>query len=172
MGFTDPVTKQTYYGAILADDMGLGKTIQAISLMWTLLRQGPTGDPIAKRAVIVCPSSLCGNWKNEFEKWLPGKVKIILIEESNKAIAKIGAFEKEHDILVISYDQLKIHIETLKTVKSIGLVVCDEGHRLKNDKIKTSQAVAALPCKRRIILSGTPIQVTSLKLFYIIQFYL
>lgn len=37
-------------------------------------------------------------------------------------------------------------------------MVCDEGHRLKNNKIKTSQAVSSLPTKRRIILSGTPIQ--------------
>lgn len=79
---------------------------------------------------------------------------------------KFGAFEKDHDILVISYDQLKIHIETLKSViTTIGLVVCDEGHRLKNNKTKISQAVNAIPCARRVILSGTPIQ-NDLEEFY------
>lgn len=86
-------------------------------------------------------------------------MKVVVVQESDKATMKFGAFEKDHDILVISYDQLKIHIETLKSViTTIGLVVCDEGHRLKNNKIKTSQAVNAIPCARRVILSGTPIQ--------------
>ncbi len=46
----------------LARDQGLGKTLQAISLLWTLLRQGPDGQPVAKRVVIVCPTSLVSNW--------------------------------------------------------------------------------------------------------------
>jgi SNF2 family DNA or RNA helicase len=41
---------------------GLGKTLQAISLLWTLLRQGPDGQPVAKRVIIVCPTSLVSNW--------------------------------------------------------------------------------------------------------------
>lgn len=47
-------------GCILADDMGLGKSIQAIALLWTLLKQGPTGIPAARRAAVVSPSSLVG----------------------------------------------------------------------------------------------------------------
>ena len=51
--------------------MGLGKTLQAISLIWTLLKQGPNGGrPIIKRALILAPSSLVKNWQSEFEKWL------------------------------------------------------------------------------------------------------
>jgi DNA repair and recombination protein RAD54 and RAD54-like protein len=60
-------------GCILADDMGLGKTLQAISLMWTLLRGGNEalgGNPLAKRAIIVCPTSLVSNWDSECSKWL------------------------------------------------------------------------------------------------------
>lgn len=38
------------------------------------------------------------------------------------------------------------------------MVVCDEGHRLKNAEIKTSQSVRMLKTTRRVILSGTPIQ--------------
>ncbi|EFJ27027.1 hypothetical protein SELMODRAFT_412612 [Selaginella moellendorffii] len=45
-------------GCILADDMGLGKTLQSITLLWTLLRQGFQGSPIAKRIIIVTPTSL------------------------------------------------------------------------------------------------------------------
>ena len=60
-------------GCILADDMGLGKTLQGITLMWTLLRQGAIalgGRPIARRAIVVCPTSLVSNWEQECVKWL------------------------------------------------------------------------------------------------------
>ena len=49
-------------GCIMADEMGMGKTLQAIALLWTLLKQGPTGVPIARKAIVVCPASLVANW--------------------------------------------------------------------------------------------------------------
>ena len=58
-------------GAILADEMGLGKTLQCVCVLWTLLRQGPYGgQPVLKRALVVCPGSLVKNWAAEFNKWL------------------------------------------------------------------------------------------------------
>lgn len=60
--------------------MGLGKTLQGISLLWTLLSSGhPTlgGELVAKRIVIVCPTSLVGNWDSECQKWL--KVRVCCI---------------------------------------------------------------------------------------------
>jgi SNF2-related domain len=60
-------------GCILADDMGLGKTLQGIALLWTLLSSGHPllgGNPVAKRIIIVCPTSLVGNWDSECQKWL------------------------------------------------------------------------------------------------------
>ena len=57
-------------GSILADDMGLGKTLQSITLMFTMLRQGyAAGEPLARRCIIVCPTSLVANWANEIKKW-------------------------------------------------------------------------------------------------------
>jgi DNA repair and recombination protein RAD54 and RAD54-like protein len=46
------------YGCIMADEMGLGKTLQCITLMWTLLRQGPDAKPLIDKAIVVAPSSL------------------------------------------------------------------------------------------------------------------
>jgi DNA repair and recombination RAD54-like protein len=151
-------------GCILADDMGLGKTIQAITLIWTLMTQGPTGVPAVKRVVIVAPSSLVGNWCKEFHKWLGDRVDPVPMGDANKdkvnsALAKFGySTDIKTNLLVVSYDQLRIHIDEICKIPDIDLVVCDEGHRLKNAQIKTAQAVNRLKTKKRIILSGTPIQ--------------
>jgi DNA repair and recombination protein RAD54 and RAD54-like protein len=182
LGFTRPQmsaeasrTQQRFYGAILADDMGLGKTIQAIALIWTLLRQGPDGLPLCRRTVVVTPSSLVTNWANEIDHWLKGQLNVVQIADSSKRAPKLidtlerGAYtnnvvtdaalaDQVADVLVISYDQLKRHQNRLSAMTCIDLVICDEGHRLKNSSTKTTQAVRALPASRRVILSGTPVQ--------------
>lgn len=56
------------YGCIMADEMGLGKTLQCITLLWTLVRQGPEGNSTIDKGIIVCPSSLVRNWSNEINK--------------------------------------------------------------------------------------------------------
>lgn len=56
------------YGCIMADEMGLGKTLQCITLLWTLLKQGPECKSSIEKVIIVCPSSLVRNWSNEIEK--------------------------------------------------------------------------------------------------------
>lgn len=56
------------YGCIMADEMGLGKTLQCITLLWTLVRQGPEAKPTICKGIIVCPSSLVKNWFNEINK--------------------------------------------------------------------------------------------------------
>lgn len=59
--------------SILADDMGLGKTLQGVALLWVILTSGAPplgGNPIGKRAMIVCPTSLVSNWEGELARWL------------------------------------------------------------------------------------------------------
>ena len=63
--------KDSFNFVTQADEMGLGKTLQSIAIIWTLLKQGPSGGkPVIRRALILAPSSLVKNWQNEFEKWL------------------------------------------------------------------------------------------------------
>lgn len=149
-----------YHGAILADEMGLGKTIQTVATIYTCLKQGRYGYPTARKCIVITPSSLVRNWCNEFDKWLgEGAVKHFAIAESTpKSDRIISRFDGDGDVLVISYDQLRKHIARLSGLQSVELVVCDEGHRLKNAEVKTTKAVDLLPTKNRIILSGTPIQ--------------
>ena len=158
-------------GAILADEMGLGKTLQAITLLWTLLKQTPYhGAPVCKRIMIVCPATLVGNWAREIKKWLGDerlKPFIVTTPTSNAAKdmkasdASIRDFllgERVYPVMVVGYERLRTVSETLKNTVKFDLIICDEGHRLKSATIKTSQALASFGCRRRIILSGTPIQ--------------
>ncbi|KAI6044689.1 P-loop containing nucleoside triphosphate hydrolase protein [Pisolithus marmoratus] len=154
-------------GCILADEMGLGKTLQAgtIALVWTLLRQNPYGGGgVIGRALIVCPVSLINNWRAEFRKWL-GRDRVgVFTGEKDKSSIKHFINSRIHQILVIGYEKLRgllqvwILTDEVYSSPPIGLIICDEGHRLKSANNKTSTMFKALRTPRRIILSGTPIQ--------------
>lgn len=158
-------TRQDMRGTILADSMGLGKSLQSIALLWTLLKQGPTAKPSIERAIIVCPASLVGNWSAELKKWL-GEVRLQWVElmsgqgKSFKAHAEIHDFIRGtlKRVLVISYELFRSYADDLYDSRC-GLVICDEGHRLKSAQgNKTINALMSIPCRRRIILTGTPVQ--------------
>ncbi|XP_012867998.1 PREDICTED: DNA repair and recombination protein RAD54B isoform X3 [Dipodomys ordii] len=157
------------YGAILADEMGLGKTLQCISLIWTLQCQGPYGGkPVIKKTLIVTPGSLVNNWKKEFQKWLGSeRIKVFTIDQSHK----VEEFIKSpfYSVLIISYEMLLRSLDQIKNIK-FDLLICDEGHRLKNSAIKTTTALLSLSCEKRVILTGTPIQNDLQEFFALINF--
>jgi len=154
-----------FRGCILADDMGLGKTIQCIALLWTLLKQGPVSfhRPWVSKAIIVVPSSLTLNWKAEINKWL-GSERLIPVVISGggsaaKDLVEDFAKSKVSRVLIISYEMLRKHIEILKEVKQVELLICDEGHRLKSSAgNQTIESLKKIPTLRRILLTGTPVQ--------------
>nr|XP_019965375.1 PREDICTED: DNA repair and recombination protein RAD54B-like isoform X1 [Paralichthys olivaceus] len=157
------------YGAILADEMGLGKTLQSVALSWTLLRQGPYGGtPVAKRVLVVTPGSLVQNWGAEFNKWL-GRERISVFTVDQDHRIEQFVLSPLHSVLVISYEMLLRSQEQVQKV-DFGLVICDEGHRLKNSTIKTSSALSSLSCNRRVILTGTPVQNDLQEFYALIEF--
>jgi len=144
-------------GAILGDEMGLGKTLQTVTLIWTMLKQSPeAGSVLAKKILIVAPSSLLKNWEAEFRKWLGSERITIHIADTGDKVAQFRSYNTA-PILILSYEML---VRTLSEVKKIswGLVVCDEAHRMKNSEIKTSSSLAQLTCKKKLLLTGTPVQ--------------
>uniref|UniRef100_A0A3Q0S1V0 RAD54 homolog B n=1 Tax=Amphilophus citrinellus TaxID=61819 RepID=A0A3Q0S1V0_AMPCI len=156
-----------HYGAILADEMGLGKTLQSVALSWTLLKQGPYGGrPVAKRVLVVTPGSLVQNWAAEFNKWL-GRERISVFTVDQDHRIEQFVLSPLHSVLVISYEML---LRCLEQKVDFGLVICDEGHRLKNSSIKTSSALSSLTCNRRVILTGTPVQNDLQEFYAIIEF--
>lgn len=72
-------------------------------------------------------------------------------------------------MLIISYDTFRLHAERL-VVNGPELIICDEAHRLKNDQTKTNVALSSLPCKRRVLLSGTPMQNDLEEFFSMVDF--
>uniref|UniRef100_A0A6Q2YHJ7 RAD54 homolog B n=1 Tax=Esox lucius TaxID=8010 RepID=A0A6Q2YHJ7_ESOLU len=156
------------YGAILADEMGLGKTLQSVALTWTLLKQGLYGGkPVAKRVLVVAPGSLVQNWGAEFKKWL-GRERISIYTVDQDHRVELFASSPVYSVLVISYEMLLRSLEVQRL--EFGLVICDEGHRLKNSSIKTSSAISGLSCMRRVILTGTPVQNDLQEFYAIIEF--
>jgi len=131
-----------YSGAILADEMGLGKTLQCITLIWTMLKKGPYGKPIVKRVLIITPSSLCNNWEKEFIKWLGcHRISPYVIDGKNKP--KDFIKYPRNSVMIISYEMfIKCYME----ISEIGfdLIVCDEGHRLKNSNVKAAKVIIHL----------------------------
>jgi DNA repair and recombination protein RAD54 and RAD54-like protein len=147
--------------------------------MWTLLKQSPeAGKSTIQKCVIACPSSLVRNWANELVKWL-GKdavnpfpvdgraTKEELIQQLRQwSIATGRAVARP--VLIVSYETLRMYVDELKS--PIGLLLCDEGHRLKNGESQTFTALNGLNVQKRVILSGTPIQNDLSEYFSLLNF--
>ena len=167
-------------GCIMADEMGLGKTLQCITLMWTLLKQSPeAGKSTIQKCVIACPSSLVRNWANELVKWLgtdavtpfavDGKASKEELTTQLKQWSIASGRSVVRPVLIVSYETLRLNVETLSNTH-IGLLLCDEGHRLKNGESQTFTALNGLNVDRRVILSGTPIQNDLMEYFSLLNF--
>ncbi|KAJ3332247.1 hypothetical protein HDU76_000838 [Blyttiomyces sp. JEL0837] len=162
-------------GCVMADEMGLGKTLQCITLLWTLLKQSPcAGKPTIEKAIITCPSSVVKNWANELKKWL-GADKIAPLSCDNKGtkeqtIKDLEQFACSKGRSIVNPGMtLRAYGDTLAKTE-IGLMLCDEGHRLKNKDSLTYQSLNRLNVPRRVILSGTPIQNDLTEYFSLLSF--
>ena len=106
----------------------------------------------------MAPLSVVQNWANEVKKWL-GKIKLDPIvamgkKEDVQKVCKMFS-NNFYRLLLISYESFMTYSSILNN--NCDLLILDEGHRLKNDKIKTYTVFNEFSCKRRIILSGTPL---------------
>lgn len=162
----------------MADEMGLGKTLQCITLLWTLLRQSPDCKPTIIKAIIVCPSSLVKNWYNEFGKWLGFRINALALDNNStkelttKTLEQFMANQSQRSgtpVLILSYETFRLYANVLNN-SEVGMLLCDEGHRLKNCENLTYTALMGLQTKRRVLLSGTPIQNDLTEYYSLINF--
>jgi SNF2 family DNA or RNA helicase len=136
---------------LIGDEMGLGKTVQALS--WLKIH------PELRPAIVVVPASLKINWMKESKIWLNNKEKITIINGKK-------AQEIKGDIIIINYDILSSHRETLENINPKVMVI-DEIHKIKNRKAKRTKTVKILGKNIDSIigLSGTPIVNRPIEIF-------
>lgn len=140
----------TGLGGILADEMGLGKSLQTISVL--LSRKEELAEC---PALIVCPASLVYNWLAEFKKFAPELRAEALAgsKPARDAVREAGGYE----VLVTSYDTLRVDIEDMVTER-FSYQVIDEAQFIKNHSTKAAKAVKVVQADHRLALTGTPIE--------------
>jgi SNF2 family DNA or RNA helicase len=148
-----------HLGGILADDMGLGKTIQTISYL--------ASEPSEQLHLVVVPSSVVYNWKNEFSKFTPDLKVEILTGTPTERKEKFDTTQ-DADVWITSYATLRQDISYYQEL-SFQTMILDEAQFIKNHATKTSQAIRLIRAKRRFALSGTPIENSVEELWSIFQ---
>ena len=134
---------------ILADDMGLGKTLQALALLQLAKEKSGTMP-----SLIVCPTSVVYNWRNEIQKFVPG-LKTAILSGSDRY--DVYPEIKQHDVIITSYAILRRDINALKDYP-FRYVILDESQHIKNYDSLTAKAAKQLDSQHRLALSGTPIE--------------
>ncbi|MEE8059605.1 MAG: DEAD/DEAH box helicase [Pseudomonadales bacterium] len=149
---------QLKLGACLADDMGLGKTVQVIALLLALKKQG-----VSKPSLLVLPTSLLGNWKDELEKFAPSLdyqcVHPSQAKNGNKQKTNNGVTQEAiagKDLIITTYGMLLRQPWLLEV--SWQLVVLDEAQAIKNPGTRQTKAAKQLQAESRIVLTGTPVE--------------
>lgn len=138
---------------ILADEMGLGKSLQALTIFAIDVVMGRL-NPAS--AIVICPTSLKGNWSDEIVKFtdIP---HMVLRGTPKERKAQLIEFEQmaEPKILVTNYEQIKAHLIELNKLR-FGVAIFDEAHYLKNPDSQRTKASMALKSTRSFLLTGTP----------------
>ncbi|WP_080875038.1 SNF2 helicase associated domain-containing protein [Oceanobacillus timonensis] len=141
-------------GGVLADEMGLGKTVQAIAFCITKHRQQTEGKtPI----LIVCPTSLCHQWKQEWE-WFAPSFSVGIMEGTVKERNQKKKIWQACDVWIISYGVLKNEIDWLKKKVAFQTIIFDEAQTFKNPATQVFRTVKKLTADYQFALTGTPLE--------------
>jgi SNF2 family DNA or RNA helicase len=143
--------KGMHLNGILADDMGLGKTLQAI----IALTQHKIDHP-NQPSIVICPTSLVYNWKEEFAKFNPN-LNALPVDGNPNQRKKLLKDLDQYDIIITSYTLVQKDIEFYKTI-SFGYAILDEAQHIKNRGTRNAQSVKMIQASHRLILTGTPIE--------------
>jgi superfamily II DNA or RNA helicase len=133
-------------GGCLADDMGLGKTVQVIALH--LHRRPLTAGP----TLVVCPTSLLGNWQRELARFAPD-VPVRRYHGGGRHLERLAADE----VVLVTYGVVRRDRAVLAEV-GWGLLVADEAQHAKNPLSRTARELRAIPAPARVALTGTPVE--------------
>jgi SNF2 family DNA or RNA helicase len=156
--------RQFGLGGCLADDMGLGKTIQFITYLLLTKKENHSSP-----ALLICPTSVIGNWQKELEKFAPSlKVHLHYGSQRAKGEEFTEALE-DIDLVITSYSLSHLDEEELSAVEW-DTVCLDEAQNIKNAYTKQASAIRKLNAHQRIALTGTPIENRLTELWSIFDF--
>jgi superfamily II DNA or RNA helicase len=135
-------------GCCLADDMGLGKTITLISLH--LHRQ--TDAESAGPTLVVCPTSLMGNWQREIERFAPG-TPVRRFHGPRRSLEDL----RDGEFVLTTYGTMRLDAPRLADVPW-GMLVADEAQHVKNPYSSTARELRSIGARARVALTGTPVE--------------
>ena len=151
--------------SLLADEQGLGKTVQAIGLINASLD--------AKNVIVVCPSSLKVNWRNELGRWLTRPLKVAVQNAGEPWVGDVV------DVVVLNYDILAKFPQIYR--REWDLLVADEAHFVKNRLAKRTKLLLGaskkadrsefpgVRARRRVFMTGTPILNKPIEIFPLLE---
>lgn len=134
-------TTAAHGGAVLADEMGLGKTVQTIGFL--------LGRAVGGPQIVVCPTSLVGNWAHEIDRFAPGLR--VVVWRGGPLDAAAGS------VVVTGYPTLRLHGQLLDDQRW-ATAVFDEAQALKNPRTQLAKAARALDAEVSVALTGTPVE--------------
>jgi len=148
--------KSYKFGGCLADDMGLGKTVQTLAMLQALKETGN-----AHASLLSMPTSLIYNWELEAKKFTPNlKILVYTGTNRNKDVERFQGY----DLILTSYGIVRLDISIL-TQFYFNYVILDESQAIKNPNSNISKAVRKLKSKNRLILTGTPLENSTMDLW-------
>ncbi len=146
------------FGCCIADDMGLGKTIQVISLILKLKEENKLKKPV----LVVCPTTLMGNWKRELNTFAPS-LNVLTYHGFNRE------FSLDCDVILTTYAILRIDLEKFEKTQW-DLLIIDEAQNIKNPSTSQTQAIKAIKAGMKVAMTGTPVENRLSELWSIFDF--
>jgi superfamily II DNA or RNA helicase len=137
-------------GGVLADDMGLGKTVQVLAHLLAEKQRGKLDLP----ALVVAPTSLVGNWRDEAARFAPD-LRVLVLHGADRA-ARYESIP-ESDLVITTYPLLPRDRDSL-VAQQFSLLVLDEAQAVKNARSQAAQVVREIPALRRLAMTGTPLE--------------
>ena len=144
-----------HINGILADEMGLGKTIQTIALFAYLAANRGNWGP----HLIIVPTTIIVNWEIEFKKWCPSfKILSYYGNQKERKAKRYGWLKPNSFHICITSYKLVIQDYSIFKRKKWYYIVLDEAQNIKNFKSKRWQMLLNFKARRKLLLTGTPLQ--------------
>ncbi len=153
-------------GACLADDMGLGKTLQTLAWLDILRREGKLATT---PALLIAPASLLGNWQEEAARFTPDLCLRVMHPTVPHPWQTRHARTPGLCHAVITTYGMVTRTPELAQI-DFPVIILDEAQAIKNADSARSKAIATLKARRRVALSGTPVENKLTELWSLMEF--